>query len=140
MNIPSSDNKCSLINSVTAHIPHYISATYDSYMQKLIEEPQYNVTGGNWSDLGTKCMRDAKDFEHKRGGVTISRNSPQWLEEWEERKPEQCNVEVCMDDIHGLLEKYGFEVTLELETRLKESQRKQRKHANTIVKSSLQSH
>ena len=138
MNIPSGDNKCSLINSVTgnrrgmAHMPHYVSQPYDCFKEKLIEEPQYNLTGGNWSDLGTKCLRDGNDFEHKLGGVTVSRNSKEWLQEWEERSPEDCNIEITMDHIHGLLEKYGFEETPELKLRKQERERKRRLRRESV--------
>ena len=116
-NVPSGDNTCSLINSVTGnrrgmpHIPHYLSHLHDSIEAKIIEEPQHVVTGGNFSDLGTKCMRNAKDFEHKRNGVLISRNSAEWTDEWTEFKPSECNIPVTMEEIHQKLSFYGFEVT-----------------------------
>ena len=137
---PSGDNSASLITAVTgnrkamAYQSVYMESNYDSIKRGLVHKPMHNVTNGNWTDPLSKCMKSASDKRHKTDALLISRNSPEFLAEFEELPESECNIEITMKEIHDACKSYGFKLSQQIEDELIAAQREAERIKETLEK------
>ena len=137
---PSGDNSASLITAVTgnrkamAYQSVYMESNYDSIKRGLVHKPMHNVTNGNWTDPLSKCMKSAADKRHKTDALLISRNSPEFLSEFEELPASECNIEITMEEIHDACKNYGFKLSQQIEDELITAQREAKQIKETLEK------
>ena len=137
---PSADNSSTLITALTgnrktmAYQSVYVDSNYDTIQKGLVHKPQHNVTGGNWSDPLSKCMKTAADKQHKTRALLVSRNSPEFLEEFEEFSPDECDIEIDMQEIQDACPRYGFKVSDKIKNELKASQMEAQKMKEIVDK------
>ena len=126
---PAGDNTCSLINAITGkqnmlHMPHFTQHTHDVITAKLCERPEHVHTQANWSDVGTKAMKDGKDFAHKISYILTSICSDEWKSEWEEIPEEEYCKTVTMRMIHDECASFGLTVSDDMKDYLEECEKK----------------
>ena len=127
---PSGDNTCSLINAITGkqnmlHMPHFTQHTHDVIVEKLCERPEHVNTFANWSDVGTKALKDANDFAHKISYILTSTCSKEWNDEWEEIEDKEYSRVVTMRMINDECASFGLTVSQKMIDYLNETEKKE---------------
>ena len=99
--------------------------THDVIESKLSEKPQHVHTRANWSDIGTKALKDAKEFHHKISYILTSTCSKEWTDEWEEIPDKEYSRKVSMRKIHEECKSFGLDTSEEMENYLKEIEKQE---------------
>ena len=137
---PSSDNSATLITALTgnrktmAYQSVYVDSNYDTIQKGLVHKPQHNVTGGNWSDPLSKCMKTAADKRHKTHALLVSRNSSEFLAEFEEFSPDECDIKIDMKEIQDACPRNGFTVSKKIRNELKVSMEEEMRMKEIVEK------
>jgi len=79
-------------------------------------------------------MKSAADKRHKTDALLISRNSPEFIAEFEELPASECNIEITMEEIHEACPRFGFKVSQKIKDELLAAQLEAKRIKETLEK------